>query len=208
MLDYLIPIGMALVGIVVMMFIFQSISKSDVGGDSITVARKPRSKRSQRPSQKYQDDVLDLATEQLIAREVARNPSGMITDSKSVSPQTLDSIRSRRLVKEENEHAQGPVKVSERQRQQAKDQGFKLTEGAKNAPAKQQQQQQEKKQREPEGVTSTEELDRKLSLFFKSNNSRKDKDSMKPKAADAQPEGGVNRGHVVVKGDMSKAKSW
>ncbi|TPP44748.1 hypothetical protein CGC20_14300 [Leishmania donovani] len=175
MLDYLIPIGMALAGIFVMMFIFQSISKSEVGGESIAPARKPRSKRSQRPSQKYTEDVLDLATEQLIAREVARNPSGMITDSKRVAPQTLDNIRSRRQAREEGEHAQPHAKASERQKQSAKDQGFK-------------------------------ELDRKLSLFFKSSSSRKAKD-VKPRE-EVQIDSGINRGHVVVKGDLSKAKSW
>ncbi|CAG9582850.1 conserved hypothetical protein [Leishmania major strain Friedlin] len=210
MLDYLIPIGMALAGIVVMMFIFQSISKSEVGGESIAPARKPRTKRSQRPSQKYTDDVLDLATEQLIAREVARNPSGMITDSKRVAPETLDNIRSRRQAREEVQHTQPHAKTSERQKQSAKDQGFKVVESPKNMPRQQQQQQQQqhedKQQRESEQVTSIEELDRKLSLFFKSSSSRKAKD-VKPKE-EVQIDSGINRGHVVVKGDLSKAKSW
>ncbi|CBZ31044.1 conserved hypothetical protein [Leishmania mexicana MHOM/GT/2001/U1103] len=209
MLDYLIPIGMALAGIFVMMFIFQSISKSEVGGESIAPARKPRSKKSQRPSQKYMDDVLDLATEQLIAREVARNPSGMITDSKSVAPQTLDNIRSRRQAREESQHIQPHAKASERQKQSAKDQGFRVVESPKNMPRQQQQQQQQhgdKQQRESEQVTSIEELDRKLSLFFKSSSSRKTKD-VKPKE-EVQIDNGINRGHVVVKGDLSKAKSW
>ncbi|CAC9547328.1 protein of unknown function - conserved [Leishmania donovani] len=205
MLDYLIPIGMALAGIFVMMFIFQSISKSEVGGESIAPARKPRSKRSQRPSQKYTEDVLDLATEQLIAREVARNPSGMITDSKRVAPQTLDNIRSRRQAREEGEHAQPHAKASERQKQSAKDQGFKVVESPKNMP-RQQQQHEDKQQRESEQVTSIEELDRKLSLFFKSSSSRKAKD-VKPRE-EVQIDSGINRGHVVVKGDLSKAKSW
>lgn len=208
MLDYLIPIGMALAGIFVMMFIFQSISKSEVGGESIAPARKPRSKKSQRPSQKYMDDVLDLATEQLIAREVARNPSGMITDSKRVAPQTLDNIRSRRQAREESQHTQPHAKASERQKQSAKDQGFRVVESPKNMPRQQQQQQQhgDKQQRESEQVTSIEELDRKLSLFFKSSSSRKTKD-VKPKE-EVQIDNGINRGHVVVKGDLSKAKSW
>ncbi|KAG5492910.1 hypothetical protein JKF63_01490 [Porcisia hertigi] len=205
MLDYLIPIGMALAGIFVMMFIFQSIDKSNVGGGLIAAARKPRSKKSQRPSQKYKDDVLDLATEQLIAREVARGPSGMITDSKTVAPQTLDSIRSRRQDREENQHTLVHEKVSERQKRAAKDQGFKMVEAPKNTP-KQQQQHQERQQREPEAATSIEELDRKLSLFFKSNSSRKAKEvNIKEEAA---IDAGVSRGHVVVKGDISKARSW
>ncbi|KAG5492376.1 hypothetical protein GH5_01295 [Leishmania sp. Ghana 2012 LV757] len=201
MLDYLIPIGMALAGIVIMMFIFQSISKSEVSGDSIAAIRKPRSKRSHRPSQKYMDDVLDLATEQLIAREVARNPSGMITDSKTVVPQTLESIRSRRQEKEENHHTHAHVKVSERQKQSAKGQGFKVVESMKNVPK-----QQQKPPAESESATSIEDLDRKLSLFFKSNSSRKSKDV---KLKEETPiDSGINRGHVVVKGDFSKAKSW
>ncbi|KAG5467631.1 hypothetical protein CUR178_01276 [Leishmania enriettii] len=201
MLDYLIPIGMALAGIFIMMFIFQSISKSEVSGDSIAAIRKPRSKRSHRPSKKYTDDVLDLATEQLIAREVARNPSGMITDSKTVVPQTLESIRSRRQEKEESHHILAHAKVSERQKQSAKGQGFKVVESMKNVPK-----QQQTPPAEPEPATSIEDLDRKLSLFFKSNSSRKSKD-VKLKE-EAPIDSGISRGHVVVKGDFSKAKSW
>ncbi|GET93015.1 hypothetical protein, conserved [Leishmania tarentolae] len=207
MLDYLIPIGMALAGIFIMMFIFQSVSKSEVSCVSIPTTRKPRSKKAKRPSKRYTDDVLDLATEQLIAREVARNPSGMITDSKKVVPQTLDDIRNRRQAKEESQNTRSHAKTNERQRQSAKDQGFKVVESPKNIQRQQQhQQQEEKQQREPEPVTSLEELDRKLSLFFKSSSSRKAKD-LKPKE-EVQIDSGINRGHVVVKGDLSKAKSW
>ncbi|KAG5467073.1 hypothetical protein LSCM1_01254 [Leishmania martiniquensis] len=209
MLDYLIPIGMALAGIFIMMFIFQSISKSEVGGDSIAPVRKPRSKRSQRPSQRYVDDVLDLATEQLIAREVARSPSGMITDSKTVAPQTLDNIRNRRQAKEESHRTNAHAKVSERQKQSAKEQGFKVVESQKSVLKQQEQQQQQQQEKQPcesEAATTIEDLDRKLSLFFKSNSSRKFKE-LKVKE-EAPLDSGVNRGHVIVKGDFSKAKSW
>ncbi|CAJ1037240.1 hypothetical protein Q4I30_007715 [Leishmania utingensis] len=204
MLDYLIPIGMALAGVFIMMFIFQNISTSEIGSDSIVPARKPRSKRSQRPSQKYTDDVLDLATEQLIAREVARNPSGMITDSKTVTPQTLDSIRGRRQAKEEGQRTQTHAKVSDRQKQSAKGQGFKVVENLKSLPK--QQHQQEKPQFESESATSIEDLDRKLSLFFKTNGSRKVKEVNLKEEVPA--ESGFNRGYVVLKGDLSKAKCW
>lgn len=206
MLDYLIPIAIAVVGIVVMMFIFQSINKADVSAVSVESGRKPRSKKASRPSRKYSEDVLDIATEQLIAREVARAPSGMATDTKTVAPTTLDSIRNRRHAKEESQHTQTTAKLSERQKQAVKDQGFTVVEKQKPA-GKQQQQGQQKQQREQEPAASTEDLEKKLSLFFKSSGSRKMKE-VRPKADEKAGEATTSRATVTMKGDIGGAKGW
>ncbi|KPA86621.1 putative mitochondrial hypothetical protein [Leptomonas pyrrhocoris] len=204
MLDYLIPIAIAVVGIVVMVYIFQSINKSEVSAVSAESTRKPRAKKSQHPSHKYREDVLDIATEQLIAREVARAPTGMVTDTKTVAPTTLDSIRSRRNAKEESQHTVATAKLSERQKQVVKDQGFTVVE--KQKPAAKHQQQQ-KQQREQEPTTSTEDLEKKLSLFFKSSGSRKARES-KPKAEENSSEPASTRGTVTMKGNIGVAKGW
>lgn len=207
MLDYLIPIAIAVVGIVVMMFIFQSISKADVDVAIASTPRKPRSKKAARPSRKYSEDVLDIATEQLIAREVAGASAGMATDTKSVAPTTLDSIRSRRHAKEESQHTHSTGKLSERQKQAAKDHGFTIVEKQKPAAK---QQQQRKQQRLQEQVASTEDLEKKLSLFFKSSGNRKAKEGGKPrpKSDDNNGEPTSSGGTVTMKGDIGGAKGW
>jgi hypothetical protein len=206
MLDYLVPIAIAVVGIAVMVFIFQSISKADVSTVTGGTSRKPRAKKASRPSRKYNDDVLDIATEQLIAREVARAPSGMATDTKTVAPTTLDSIRNRRHAKEESQHTQASAQLSERQKQAVKDKGFTVVEKQKPVP-KNHHQQQQKQQRDQEPPTSTEDLEKKLSLFFKSSGSRKLKES-RSKADDGNGEPASNRGTVTMKGDIGGAKGW
>lgn len=205
MLDYLIPIAIAVVGIVVMMFIFQSINKAEVGTVTVESTRKPRAKKAARPSRKYNEDVLDIETEQLIAREVARAPSGMVTDTKSVKPTTLDSIRNRRHAKEESQHTQSQSKLSEKQKQAVKEQGFTFVEKPKAAGKQQPQQKQH--QREAEPVTSTEDLEKKLSLFFKSSGSRK-LEKPKPRGEENAAEPVNSRGTVTMKGDINGAKGW
>ncbi|KPI90714.1 hypothetical protein ABL78_0150 [Leptomonas seymouri] len=206
MLDYLIPIAIAVLGIVVIMFIFQSINKAELSTVPLSSARKPRAKKSHHPSRKYSEDVLDITTEQLIAREVARAPSGMVTDTKTVAPTTLDSIRSRRNAKEESQHMQTTTQLSERQKQAVKEQGFTVVE--KQKPAAKQQQQQQRQQREQQPVTSTEDLEKKLSLFFKSSGARKGKEGKLKGFDDSNVESARTRPTVTMKGDIGGAKGW
>lgn len=204
-MDYLVAVSIGLVGITIMYFIFKSISSADIQqatAKTTAATRKLRSKKTH-TTRKNKEDVLDGDTDALIAREIARNPSGMSRDFKMQShPETLDAIRNRKKGRHSTKtmHAE----FSERQRQIDRELGFVAVDSTPRTKA-------ERVVRAAESTkTLTEnddEMERKLSAFFQ--NARKGRGIYN--ATSFTPEEGLHTGtggRVVVKRIVSNARTW
>ncbi|KAH9601700.1 hypothetical protein LSM04_006247 [Trypanosoma melophagium] len=199
MLDYFVAVAVALVGLLVVYFMFQSISRAEV----VAVAAVPPAPRKSRARKtlkapRRSDEELDHETEALIAREVARQTTSMQSDMRVAQPTLLENLR-----KEGNSgRGKGKVHVSEQAAEKQmlidKELGFQTVTN------------QPKTRKAPASNAATlplsqdEEMDRKLGLFF--SNNRREKKPLKFTLSDEQQVG--NGAQVVVKKDISNARSW
>ncbi|ORC91959.1 uncharacterized protein TM35_000041730 [Trypanosoma theileri] len=200
MLDYFVAIAVALVGLLVVYFMFQSINRAEV----VAVAAVPPEERKSRARKtvrtpRRNDTELDRETEDLIAREVARQTTSMRSDIRVAQPTLLENLR------KEGNSGRGKTQThvsehaAEKQMLIDKELGFQTVTNqpkARKAPAS--------NAAASVPFTQDEEMDRKLGLFF--SNNRKDKKPLKFTLNDEQPTG--NGAQVVVKKDISNARSW
>ncbi|RNF26330.1 uncharacterized protein Tco025E_01497 [Trypanosoma conorhini] len=201
MLDYFVAIGVALAGLLVVYYVFQSISRSEV----VTVAapKQQRSRARKAPKPPRRDDAaLDRATEALIAREVARNTTSMRADVRDVRPVSLEKVQRKAAAGKNKRVAPTATPTNTAKQKLIDEMGFQQV-GEQPKPRRNTSPQQ---QREPQ-VGMEEELSRKLGLFF--SNGRKEKKGFKLNLKEEQAANSTSNGvHVVVKKDISNARTW
>ncbi|KEG10996.1 hypothetical protein DQ04_03071020 [Trypanosoma grayi] len=198
MLDYFVAIGVALVGLLVVYFMFQSINKSDIVAVAAPKERKSRSRKNHKAPRR-EDTELDRETEALIAREVARHTASMRSDTRIAQPPLLETVRKEAASARGKAAARVPVEVAAKQMLIDKELGFQTVTNQPKAP----------KASPPQALQSTsadEEMDRKLGQFF-SNNKRRDKKVFKLSLKEEKA-GATTGAHVILKKDISNARTW
>ncbi|EAN97026.1 hypothetical protein C3747_1g344 [Trypanosoma cruzi] len=202
MLDYFVAIGVALLGLLVVYFMFHSIKKSEFVAFNASKERKSRPRKTPKAPRR-DDSRLDREMEALIAQEVAHHTTSMRADIRVVQPVLLENMQ-RKVAAEKNKAAS--MKYSSAASEQAlidKEMGFqKVVNQSKprkslSPPPPQR----------PQQANTDEELSRKLGQFF--SNNRKDKKGLKVNLKEEQTANTKGNGvHVVVRKDISNARTW
>lgn len=204
MFDILIIAVLAVVGIAALFLAFGRVREVDVDESVLrTTTAKPKKKK-----QPKREEKLDAETEELIARELARKPTDMSTDSKRVEPTTLETVRKRHHTESQQGQAQtAPRELTAQEKQVERELGFKLVADQKRE--RKQKGAAAKKAAAPEAQAEQsasneeEELVRKINNFFRNNNNSN---------------AGKNRGggqeqvksgpKVSVHGEIANARTW
>lgn len=165
MLDYLIAVAVALVGLVVVYSLFSSIDAKEtvVVKKAKASSPSPAKQKTEKKLTKKERQALK-EEEEIIAKEIASATSGMHSDKRDAKIITLDEYKSTRKEKKEaREKVSGPVQTefSPKQVEQDKEQGFSIIkrEVSKKKPTS---------PVEPT-VSQKEVLDKKLGQFFRAN---------------------------------------
>lgn len=203
MFDYLIAVGVALLGLAVVYTLFSSLESVDTTVVKKKVATSPKPKK-EKPSEKKLTKKEKQALkeeEEIIAKELANTNSGMNSDKRDFRATTLDEFRSLKKEKQETKE-KGPAVTtfSPKQVLVDKEQGFSVVQPkAKEA----------KKEKSPVTVdpaaAQREALDKKLSQFFR-NNAKKGKTGKGRFAVDEEQ--AVEGGKVVIKGSLVNSRAW
>ncbi|EPY37266.1 hypothetical protein STCU_00031 [Strigomonas culicis] len=205
MMDYLIAVGVAVAGILVVFVIFSSISSADVTVVEDRSRASGASKKSRKSSKRRKDDALDEETEALLMQELARAPQGMAKDTDTMEPQTLEQMRHRRQAEVEAKRAQyTAAEATERQRLIDRELGFRQVE--KVAKAAKEEKQPKEEEAPVQGTNDV--VERMLHVFFSSSNEGRrfhssSADGAGAKGGNAAPSGG----RVSVKGEIG-TRTW
>jgi hypothetical protein len=197
MLDYLIAVAVALIGLVVVYSMFTMIDSKDV---VVVKTAKPSSpKKSPSPSKATKAQrKAQREEDEIIAKELALATSGMHSDKRDAKITTLDEYRSNKKEKLEQRKTTGPVQTAftSKQVEMDKEQGFSVVK--REAPKKKQEVVNE------EVISQKEALDRKLGQFFRAAG-KKGKDKKNFLGND---EPATEGGKVIMKGTIGSSRTW
>ncbi|CCW64394.1 unnamed protein product [Phytomonas sp. EM1] len=199
-MDNLVPVVVALVGILIMFVLFKGISSADVKVlDVPNIAQTTRKSRLKKPaSEKSAAQALDLEMEALIARDIARSSrqTGMSADTKRLQPEILESEQGRHKVKALPKNILALNEQDEAETSTSKDSSFQTVQYFA------------RQNRKKKDVLSkpVEDIDQKLMNFFRNSKSQKISKS-KGNAGEASPQAEVG-GHVMTYGALNMARSW
>ncbi|RNF11439.1 hypothetical protein TraAM80_00885 [Trypanosoma rangeli] len=202
MLDYFVAIGVALAGLLVVYYMFQSITRLEVV--AVAAPQQPRSRAHKAPKPPRRNDAaLDRDMEALIAREVARSTTSMRADIRDVRPVSLEKVQRKAAANKNKQVVPTAAPMNtEKQKLIDKEMGFQRVE----EQPKSRRNPSPPQQRHPQ-VNVDEELSRKLGQFF--SNSRKEKKGLKLNLKEEQGATSTSNGaHVVVRKDISNARTW
>lgn len=201
-MGYLVAILLALIAVGVILLIFKSIASGDINVVTAPADRKPRSKKSRKPSKRY-TEVLDIETEALIAREIAKNPNGLSKDSKDLQPETLEAVREKHHAKHEQQ--QRTVVRSETETARARlidrELGFQIVEEPVRQPKAERKAGDEDK---AEAVPN--DMEARLSNFFKNSKQRQRRTTNPP--VEKGDEKAKSQPRIVVNRDITTARKW
>lgn len=199
MLDYVIAVAVALIGLVVVYTMFTMIDSKEV---VVTKVAKPAAPKKAAPAKATKAErKAQREEDEIIAKEVALATSGMHADKRKATITTLDEYRSNKKDKQEaRKTASGPVQTafSPKQVEQDKEQGFAVV---KRVEVKK----RETSPAEVEAISQKEALDRKLGQFFRAS-AKKGKGGKKDFLAKDEPT--TEGGKVVIKGAIGGGRTW
>lgn len=198
MLDYLIAVAVALIGLVVVYTMFTIIDSKE----SVVVKTKPSSpKKPSSPAKPTKKErKAQREEDEIIAKELALATTGMHTDKRNAKVTTLDEYRSSKKEKlDQREKGTGPVQTtfSPKQVEMDKEQGFSIVK--REAPKK-----KEVAAASADVITQKEALDRKLGQFFRASG-KKSKGKKDFLGGDEPTNEG---GKVVMRGSIAGGRTW
>lgn len=199
MFDYLIAVGVALVGLAVVYLLFNAIETKEVEAKKPKVAvTQSKSKPAEKKLTKKERQAL-REEDEIIAKELAAATSGMHSDRRDAKVITLDEYRtSKKEKKELREKVSGPVQTEFSPKQVAadKEQGFAVVK--REAPKK-----KAVSPVEPE-ISAKEQLDRKLGQFFRASEKKGKRKDYTLNEKPAATEGGK----VIITGNIASSRTW
>ncbi|CCW68981.1 unnamed protein product [Phytomonas sp. Hart1] len=200
-MDNLVPIVVALVGILIIFVLFKSINNIDVKVAAVPatteLTRKPRHKKAL--NRRNTEDELGREAEDLIAREIAKglHNTGMNTDTKRIQPEVLERDQGRHQARAlPKNHATANAQV-ENETPSEKDQLFKTVQYFTRP----------NKKKKEQTYKSEDDINQKMLNFFKNNKSQKSFKNKDNNVEEDMPQVDVG-GHVLTYGALNMARTW
>jgi hypothetical protein len=229
--DIAIVLGVAAVGIAIVFFLFNSVSdvpKSKKEASKViaeATAPKPKSqspapKKTASKKDKAAKEAADREIEELIAREARGGGKGMGSDKTEVI--TLDDVKARAKAKKDSQQKQAAPSenkaVTEEQKAKDRAHGFKVVEAKEDkkpespavaSPATGKTSGTRRASPASPAAAQREDLEKKLSQFFKGNNRRRrgDEDEYVPKANSEKKQSDRVKATKVA-GGPGNANAW
>nr|CCC92945.1 conserved hypothetical protein [Trypanosoma congolense IL3000] len=200
MIEHLFAVGLALLAVALVFFVFFSINRRETA--SIKPVKQNKGDVKPQKSKKtkaMKDEKFDREAEALIAREIARKNANITSDTRNPQPPRLEEARKDKRANRPKNQPTTTDEAVEKKAQVDKMSGFHSVAGpptARHTP----------QAAAPKPQFYDADLERKLSLFF-SNINRKERKQGHFGPVEEQPT--ANRGAtIIVKKNIANARSW